>query len=191
MAYTGAIEYIKPAFNGVKWVPMQSPWFPTQTDNGAAADGTTIATNVKDHQGSDMIALVATAHKFNTSQMSSEPSLRWDDPGAGAGTSRGQAGGADDGTLCVILGAQKDIGPSASSLTSQGTVRQLSASLTAAPWRTTKRHGLLSYLILVRPLGGGTKDQGGTTISLYERVGAGYLPEKCIVAGSGLTVTVI
>jgi len=50
---------------------------------------------------------------------------------------------------------------------------------------------LLSYLILVRPLGGGTKDQGGTTISLYERVGAGYLPEKCIVAGSGLTVTVI
>jgi len=50
-----------------------------------------------------------------------------------------------------------------------------------------KRGNLLSYFILVRPLRGAD----GTDTDLYERVGPGYLPEKCIVTGSELTVTVL
>jgi hypothetical protein len=192
MAYTGVIEYLKPNFSRVEWAPMQSPWFPPRL--------TTTGTHAENYHHPIDPALVATAYTFDTSRMSGEPWLRLDEPTepSSSGSSfRKEPVGADDGILCVVLGTKKKPGPSMSALTSQGTVRWPSFSSAPPMTSNSKRGDLLSYFILVRPVqkgeegNGANGANGGVGSTLYGRVGAGYLPQKCIDLESGVTVTIV
>lgn len=94
MAYTGGIDYISPAFGGVDWAEMQSPWSDAGENGGARTE----------FQGGN-IALVAEAQEYDlTLTRQGEGILHFDTPERSESLST---------TLCVVLGREK---PTATSL---------------------------------------------------------------------------
>jgi hypothetical protein len=116
-------------------------------------------------QGSK-IALVAEAREFSSPtarERAGECLLQFDTPGQ----SEQQVA-----TLCVVLGRQKSL--------------RGAQGMPAMLGQANDKDHLVHYLLLVRPTS--KADHEGSTI--YERVGAGYLPGRCILASGPGTITI-
>ena len=184
MAYTGGVEYISPVFGGSDWEEMESPW------SGVAMPGRGGRHGVRSNPRN--VALVAMARRFDASRAKDgEKLMRFDDPGEYA-----SSGLLDPEVLCVVVGRQKS--NSETSLSVQKTITSVS------PRREARRDNLLNYFVLVRPrknhdseiestgagTGGASRPAEPTDDRVYERVGAGYLPERCIREEDAFMVTI-
>lgn len=202
MAYTGGIDYFTLPFGGMDWEEMQSPWSSVDMPprgggkTGARRRGSNASTCSSSNPGN--IALVATARRFDASlAKAGEKLLRLDDPGEQNPTDPEM----EPGVLCVVVGRQQG-----GMETSHSAHRPGSALLGVSQQREAKRDNLLNYFLLVKPAEDEVEGDAGADIMngragslgvakpassrLYERVGAGYLPERCIYEEGAFTVTI-
>jgi len=178
MAYTGGIDYLSDPdeFGGIEWEVLQSPWWSAPISGGLSPGSPHGHSNLglgvvqspgqlpranSELQGGN-IALVAKATQYDLSCLSPDEKgeLIWDTPGQSE----------QPETLCVVLGRVKLYQPGSSTITN-GQIRT----------KAQQMH----YLLLVKPTS--ARDRRGDKI--YERVGAGYLPGKCI-AQNGAMVSI-
>jgi len=153
MAYTGGIDYIRAAFGRVDWEDLQSPWFPSESGQPSNSNEMVVHS---EGQG-DNISLIARARHFDASLLlrgrPDEGKLVWD--------TLVQSEQQTEKLMCVVLGRLKE--------------PAFSSSATVRP--TPPRGQLTHYLLIIRETR--ARDRNGNRI--YERVGAGHLPGRCIL----------
>jgi len=196
MAYTGGIDYFTLPFGGMDWEEMQSPW--STVDTPPYGGGKSGARRRGSNSNPSNIALVAMARRFDASlAKAGERLLRLDDPGEQNPTDPEM----DPGVLCVVVGRQNG------GMDMPHSAQRTGSSLFAVSQpREVKRDNLLNYFLLVKPAEDEKRGNLGVDLlsaqagslgvpkpsssKLYERVGAGYLPERCIFKEGAFTVTI-
>jgi len=95
MAYTGAIDYVSPPFNGVAWEKLRSPW------SGDGVEGVKTETKVR------RMALVGEARGYNPFKGGNAAGRDDQDSGLLVFDVPGQSEQPE--TLCVVLGIQRHV----------------------------------------------------------------------------------